>query len=353
MGVPSFFRWLIKRYPAILSKIVDNYNPEEEPINGHFDNLYLDLNGVIHSCSHADEGETEDPQLSDNERFRLIKEYIIFIVSLIRPTRLLYLAIDGVAPRAKMNQQRSRRYKSADTAKKSAESGKPARWDSNQITPGTPFMTALTSYLEREFQQCVNNSSSPLFKNLTILFSPCCSPGEGEHKIIAFLRAQRRDPTYNPNLSHCMYGGDADLILLGLGTHEPQFHILREAIPPPGLKSTPRLPGAFEKFDIVNLGVLRAYLARELLFKPPASSNNANANGGAGEEKEPKSPSLPSMEGAAPTSSPRLEPVMATLVAPTEVKSLEVPSSDESPSRSTSPAPPSPGRKKKRKDIYI
>lgn len=333
MGVPSFFRWLIKRYPAILSKIVDNYKPEEEPINGNFDNLYLDLNGVIHSCSHGDEDE-EDVSLSDGERFRLVKEYIIYIVSLIRPTRLLYLAIDGVAPRAKMNQQRSRRYKSADTAKKNAQSGKPARWDSNQITPGTPFMTALTSYLEHEFRECVN-SSHPLFKNLTILFSPCCSPGEGEHKIIAFLRAQRRDPTYNPNMSHCMYGGDADLILLGLGTHEPRFHILREAIPPPGVRSSRTQPGTFEKFEIVNLGVLRAYLARDLLPYKQQSSN-ANATAG-GEEKV-----SPAARNATP--SPRLEPV-AAVVAPIEGKSLEVPSSDESPSRSASPAPPtSPGK---------
>lgn len=42
-----------------------------------------------------------------------IFNYISNIVDIIQPKKLLFLGLDGVAPRAKMNNQRSRRYKSA------------------------------------------------------------------------------------------------------------------------------------------------------------------------------------------------------------------------------------------------
>lgn len=45
-----------------------------------------------------------------------------------------------------------------------------------------------------------------------------------------FIRQERASKGYKPYQSHCIYGADADLIMLGLATHEPKFYIIREIV---------------------------------------------------------------------------------------------------------------------------
>ena len=80
-----------------------------------FDNFYLDMNGIIHSYSHPNDN---DPlfRVSDEKIFSDIFHYLEALFRIIKPQKVLFMAIDGVAPRAKMNQQRGRRFRSANEA---------------------------------------------------------------------------------------------------------------------------------------------------------------------------------------------------------------------------------------------
>ena len=202
--------------------------------------------------------------------------YLDHIFRMVRPRRLLYMAIDGVAPRAKMNQQRSRRFKSAREAEKmraeALAKGEPEPkgepFDSNCITPGTPFMARLSEHLRFYVQK--KQTEDPLWQKATVILSGHEVRGEGEHKIMEHIRWARGEPGWDPNQTHCLYGLDADLIMLALVTHEPHFCLLREVVkfgggergqPSREVLQNPTDDG----FLLLHVSLLREYLDQEFM----------------------------------------------------------------------------------------
>lgn len=260
MGVPKFYRWVSERYPC-LSETVKEYQIPE------FDNLYLDMNGIIHVCSHP---EDDNPhfRITEEKIFKDIFHYLEFLFRMIKPRKVFFMAIDGVAPRAKMNQQRGRRFRSAREAealeRKARESGETLptekRFDSNCITPGTEFMVKLHEQLKYFVTSKI--SSDPLWHGVDVYLSGHETPGEGEHKVMDFIRCQKSKPDYDSNTRHCLYGLDADLMMLGLATHEPHFSLLREEVRFGGKKDRNKRPATPEEttFHLLHLSLFREYL---------------------------------------------------------------------------------------------
>jgi 5'-3' exoribonuclease 2 len=102
MGVPSFFRWLSRKYPKIISDVVEErplqIEEDEIPIdirgpnpNGtEFDNLYLDMNNIVHPCAHPEDRPA--PKNQDEMMVEIFK-YIERLVNMVRPRKLLFMAV--------------------------------------------------------------------------------------------------------------------------------------------------------------------------------------------------------------------------------------------------------------------
>lgn len=272
MGVPKFFRWMSERYPAISQLIAENRIPE-------FDCLYLDMNGIIHNCTHKD-SDSPTFRMTEEKMFISIFNYIEHLFGKIKPKQLFFMAIDGVAPRAKMNQQRARRFRTALDAEQAREKAireglempKEEAFDSNCITPGTEFMAKLTQQLKYFINKKVSEDID--WQGVEIVLSGHEVPGEGEHKIMEYIRQAKSQPNYDPNRRHCLYGLDADLIMLGLLSHDPHFCLLREEVTFGRQNQKKSKELEHQNFYLMHLCIVREYLELEFqeLKEPGALS---------------------------------------------------------------------------------
>jgi len=255
MGIPSYFSHIIKNYPQIIKKY--SYYLQN---NVDFHSLFMDCNSIIYDIVNAMNEETRnDPNVETmiiDMTLAKIMEYILFI----KPTNRVYIAFDGVAPFAKMNQQKTRRYKShfMDVFL----NGQPTnKWNTANITPGTQFMQNLSRKMNEYFSD-KNIQNKTAVKEWIISASD--ESGEGEHKLFQYIR---KHPCKDENI--VVYGLDSDLIMLAIFHYHlyNNCYIFREA--PEFLKSSINIidnTNNSENNFVMDIGMLRSSILSEMQF---------------------------------------------------------------------------------------
>jgi len=213
MGVKHFYPWYKRHCAESIT-----HCPKS------IDVLALDLNGMFHLCAqkiytYGTRGHSllAQKHMYGKTNILLFKEICNKIERLryeINPKKKLILCVDGVAGLGKMNQQRQRRFKTGLTMDVNA-------FNPNSFTPGTKLMDHLTKYIDWYIRTMMTTSKA--WQNLDVIFSNEKVPGEGEHKIMYYIRRHAR-----AHESFCIYGLDADLIMIGLLLPLSHVYIARE-----------------------------------------------------------------------------------------------------------------------------
>jgi len=208
MGIPAYFSYIIKNYPNILQKFKNNFQATH---------LYLDSNSIIYDCLRNITYTGDDMEF-ERELISTICKKIESYIQQLSPSHLVYIAFDGVAPVAKLTQQKNRRYKSWYMGNyNNNNNNNTNEWDSTAITPGTGFMNKLNLQVQYHFR----NANAHKVKH--IIVSGSDYPGEGEHKIFEYIR-MNNEVDVVVNRRSVVYGLDADLIMLTIN----HLHICNE-----------------------------------------------------------------------------------------------------------------------------
>lgn len=214
MGIPIYYRKILENHPECIYTVQESV-----------DELLIDFNAFIYNVIPTVD-QTLSPKNFEEDLIKNIIKQLSDLINHVKPRHLLYIAMDGPPPKAKIIQQRSRRFKSLkekefikELEKKYKINIPHCKWDKNSISPGTKFMSTLTSEIIKTIKnnQLRHNDS---YKNYTVIFSSDLVAGEGEHKIMNHI-----SKSFNHKI--VIYSPDADVIVLSILNKLPNIHILR------------------------------------------------------------------------------------------------------------------------------
>jgi 5'-3' exonuclease len=239
MGVPGFFKWLLDNKKKLKSK-----NLIRDNINKKVRYLMLDTNCLLHPCVNAVKDKIKNKRENNKTREQIEDEIILLIetrimemIDIINP-EYIYIAIDGVAPIAKILQQRQRRHrylydtkiklKYDNTNEEINNVDEVTRDDgitvsripisSIELTPGTEYMERINKRIIGLVKKIGEE------KKIKYVYSSYHVQGEGEHKILQYLRKNIKSED-----TIVIYGLDADLLFLALSLGiEYDLYIMRE-----------------------------------------------------------------------------------------------------------------------------
>lgn len=223
MGIPSYFSYIVKNHPNIIKKYVKN----TLPVN----NLYLDCNSIIYDVYHKIDFTNHSSIFLSTHIIDQVIKKIEEYISIIQPSTTAIIAFDGVAPVAKLDQQKSRRYKSwyqneisRSIFKNEVNDTVIDPWNTAAITPGTKFMSDLNRTITKHF---FNAEICNKLKVSDIIVSGSNQIGEGEHKLFQYIRS---NPEKHSTETTIIYGLDADLIMLSVNHLPicPNIYLYRE-----------------------------------------------------------------------------------------------------------------------------
>lgn len=218
MGIPTYFRTLLEENNNIISLATSQMEIDSIEKKS-IDFFFLDFNAIIYNVFANTKFSSEEGFLQ-NIILELKK-----LCDLVEPKKAMYIAIDGTAPKAKMVQQRSRRYKSLqldfyketlidneEIKRKTFKDG----WNpANNICPGTDFMLKLNRKILSAMKQKIFNVPKVILNGVE-------TPGEGEHKILPHIRKLK-----NTNDTIVIFSPDNDILSLSLLTQKNNIYILR------------------------------------------------------------------------------------------------------------------------------
>jgi 5'-3' exonuclease len=260
MGIPSYYKRLIDRYPRLVGKglVADSAGAGGRTVGA--DVLLMDFNCLIYQCVRAPGlpvYSEEGREAWEAALLEAVKKYVVEVWTVAGRPRQVLMAVDGVVPMAKMRQQRLRRFKSPWLAAREREAGVRVgeTWDTNAITPGTEFMEKLGRALR----------SLATARGTGWTVSGADEPGEGEQKVMAWVRARAGELA---GKQVAVYGLDADLIVLSLmtvATHVPGvggWRLLREL---QEFERSKRAEGSAQEYGTLDIcGLLKILVPEDM-----------------------------------------------------------------------------------------